>query len=970
MNKRFVAVLAVISILLSGCQEEKNEVTGNNGLKKYKGLSQGTQFKYDMTVPVENIDEIYTLAYDKENIYVAGSNEEKVSGYAFHILDTESGNFSELVPSFEYSYISQCVFSDNFMFFVYSDAEYNRCIAVTDKTGKEISSIQMPDDDDRQIDAVAISKENNLCLISRETNDSGKYDSYLEVYDYSLENITRVSLDEKFSLDENEIAVNVKSDTDGNFYVQFITADENDEIILRNRLLKLSPNLEILFEINDFSDMPGYMPYLLSADHEKMTVISVDQETNTVYHNLYSTADGNIISRDEFYNTESLDFDAVYDHLFYRRENVLCRYNFESQAEEVLFTDEKNENIKYNVMVANDKEVLYMSEKYTPECMMLNVYNNSIKHTESIEIEIDSDSYVKNISDMCVVGDNIYMICDIAHGDAYEPIEMTHDGQTYTMGYVGDYYEENNSIICIVDSTSKEVQWVTPEDMGNSSMLLSEIESGSNGDLLILTQSADGSVSEVLSVAKESLTDIKKREDVSSVSPYGLISSADGDVYLFMYGESIGFQKLGESEFIPLEEKKPVENIDFTYYDGYFMTGYDIENREMEFFSSDVIIEDSITLDDGSLLCITFDYKTFTKQLSLISCADNESRKEVLNICCVDSYDINLKESVSEFNKRQDSFCAVINIYDDETSLQNDISLGAGCDIVISDERYGIDKYTDKTIFEDLMAFIKKDIDINKYMPYVFDADSDGKLYSVAPEFELYTFALSDSYRSAYAGWNTEMMKEFSDGNMGAFYFDKKDFASRLINHNISSFIDMKSGKCDFDNEIFSAIIDTAMTCTMEQTDEKRVHSYILSDIDRYLEDYENQCVVGVPSVDSHRMNIMKFPLSFSVCANSQNKDKAWEFIKYFLSEEYQKNCNSLPVMKSVYDGYIKDEKSKEKIDDLILQLDWTVREPDISTEIEKIIDEQLEYYFNDMTDKKELVENLNSKVGLFMKER
>ena len=74
--------------------------------------------------------------------------------------------------------------------------------------------------------------------------------------------------------------------------------------------------------------------------------------------------------------------------------------------------------------------------------------------------------------------------------------------------------------------------------------------------------------------------------------------------------------------------------------------------------------------------------------------------------------------------------------------------------------------------------------------------------------------------------------------------------------------------------------------------------------------------------------------------------------------------------MKSVYDGYIKDEKSKEKIDDLILQLDWTVREPDISTEIEKIIDEQLEYYFNDMTDKKELVENLNSKVGLFMKER
>ena len=72
----------------------------------------------------------------------------------------------------------------------------------------------------------------------------------------------------------------------------------------------------------------------------------------------------------------------------------------------------------------------------------------------------------------------------------------------------------------------------------------------------------------------------------------------------------------------------------------------------------------------------------------------------------------------------------------------------------------------------------------------------------------------------------------------------------------------------------------------------------------------EEVTFIGYP-VSSGNGSVINANSSYAITAKAKNPDGAWEFLKYFLSDDYQNNASNFPVKLSAYDAL--KEQAKEK---------------------------------------------------------
>ena len=137
--------------------------------------------------------------------------------------------------------------------------------------------------------------------------------------------------------------------------------------------------------------------------------------------------------------------------------------------------------------------------------------------------------------------------------------------------------------------------------------------------------------------------------------------------------------------------------------------------------------------------------------------------------------------------------------------------------------------------------------------------------------------------------------------------------------------------------------------------------------------------------------------MALAICEKSKNKDAAWEFIREFLTEEYQDEMNdnyitNLPVRKDSFDDLLVKAKNPEEyhyysvtkpdgsyaemkpLDDTTAdKIRKAVESADrckLSDErIEKIIDEALDQVFNGEKTSAEAASEIQSKVSTYLNE-
>ncbi len=286
-----------------------------------------------------------------------------------------------------------------------------------------------------------------------------------------------------------------------------------------------------------------------------------------------------------------------------------------------------------------------------------------------------------------------------------------------------------------------------------------------------------------------------------------------------------------------------------------------------------------------------------------------------------------VKRAVTDFNKNSgEYYIELTDFYDvdgdyaDKLSRMNsEMTSGNIPDIIALSGAMPVESYASKGLLADLYDFMDSDPDFHRedYLQNIFAAyETDGKLYEAVPEFSINTLVGKTSKVGSSQGWTMDEFIAFADKNasdgswQGLFEStscSKMNMLLTFMTFNFSSYMNAKTGECYFDGDDFIKLLDFCNRFP-EKTVSKDKIDYS-SELTAYLED---RTLLMTTSICSFRdiktleqtefggsITFKGYPcggngsfisedLSLAITSKAAEPEGAWEFVKYFWSEEYQ----------------------------------------------------------------------------------
>lgn len=377
----------------------------------------------------------------------------------------------------------------------------------------------------------------------------------------------------------------------------------------------------------------------------------------------------------------------------------------------------------------------------------------------------------------------------------------------------------------------------------------------------------------------------------------------------------------------------------------YAYTMGDKESRPyMDYINSDVFINVMYALVDvseDSFLALYSESWEDPLCAAVFTYVDPKTIQDKAVIVLAGQYvDYETKKRAIEFNRNSEEYRIVVkeysvyNNYEDYragiTKLNNDIITGHMPDILVNSEYNSlpIENYIAKGWIADISKLIQEDEELSQkeFAQNVFDAYSqDGRLYYVVPNFEVYTMMAKKALVGDRPTWTMDDMQQVLAG-MGeearAFGRDmtKEVFMNMVMRYCSNQFIDVATGKCSFDSDNFIRMMEFTQNLPEEivyeddywqnydwskeqaQYRENRTlmmqaNLYEFSGLSRMINGYFGEPVsfVGFPTEDGDGSYIQSSQ-TFALAAKSGNLDGAWQFVRYYLTDEYQKDVSYFPV--------------------------------------------------------------------------
>ena len=174
----------------------------------------------------------------------------------------------------------------------------------------------------------------------------------------------------------------------------------------------------------------------------------------------------------------------------------------------------------------------------------------------------------------------------------------------------------------------------------------------------------------------------------------------------------------------------------------------------------------------------------------------------------------------------------------------------------------------------------------------------------------------------------------------GASVFDvyrtKTDILQTCISRNIDAFVDWENGSAHFDSDEFKALLEFANqfpdtydweNATDEENDsaQNRMNSGKQLMTDMYVSSFEDMLYqltgfnggvkfVGYPSEDGTSNHAFQFDGAIAISSTCADKTAAWNFMKQFLTEDYQSGYNvwNFPINQKAFDQKMKDAMTEE----------------------------------------------------------
>lgn len=376
---------------------------------------------------------------------------------------------------------------------------------------------------------------------------------------------------------------------------------------------------------------------------------------------------------------------------------------------------------------------------------------------------------------------------------------------------------------------------------------------------------------------------------------------------------------------------------EYLYNNNGTIYGFNKETQESErMFSwmdcdinSDTIGQFSI-LSDGRVIGFENDWSQEERKISLVVLeqvdASTLPQKQELVLACM-YLDWNMRTEIIKFNKSHDDVRIVVNDYSQYATednynagvqkLNTEILSGMAPDILCTDS-LPIDQYAARGVLMDLWPLIDNDSELGRdgVMEHFFDVLSvDGKLYQLYQSFSISTVVGSKAVVGDKTSWTVaDVLAAKENLQEGATIFGQYDTRDSMlttcISQNMDTYIDWTTGQCSFDSQDFIDLLKFSSTfpeeINWEDFDDMEYESdYIRLKNGKQLllqanlssfRDYTyyktlldgDASFIGYPSANGNGSCFSSFG-GMAISASCVNTDAAWSFVRYFMTEEYQK---------------------------------------------------------------------------------
>lgn len=395
-----------------------------------------------------------------------------------------------------------------------------------------------------------------------------------------------------------------------------------------------------------------------------------------------------------------------------------------------------------------------------------------------------------------------------------------------------------------------------------------------------------------------------------------------------------------------------------------------------------------------------------------------------------------MRRSIIEFNKTNEQYRILVKEYQSDdynaaiTQFNNDIT-GGNCPDIVNLTGLDFERYASKGVLEDLYPFMEKDgIKKQDYLENVLTAyEKDGKLYGIIPQFAINSAVIKTANAKGQTGWTLDEMLTIAEesGVQDVFNYGSQSGAFRFcVFYNINEFINWETGECFFNSEEFMKVLEFAAKLPKEPDYEaesvglsERIRNdklLLLENGISSVQEYqmlhtmfgENITFIGYPNSERKGNLIRSTNTDIAITSKSDNKEAAWEFVKVFLSDEYQEGLVSehggwgFPIKRSALEkqfeldmtpNYYEDESgnqtespktswgyddfqteiyaAKQEDIDAVMEVLTSAERPagSVNEEIMTIITEETEAFFGGQKSAKETADIIQNRVKIYVSE-
>lgn len=310
---------------------------------------------------------------------------------------------------------------------------------------------------------------------------------------------------------------------------------------------------------------------------------------------------------------------------------------------------------------------------------------------------------------------------------------------------------------------------------------------------------------------------------------------------------------------------------------------------------------------------------------------------------------------IEAFNQSQDTYSIQGICYGNGSDrerrekLMQDFQTGNAPDIVLTGD-FGLDcQGDDQLYFENLRPYIDTSATLvwNDFVSAFMDAYApDGSLYNTVSAFSVETVVMRQSDETPLSIDSIVQLVQNCGGVKNMQYWDK-DFFGILLDQAIARCVSCDERSCDFStSEFYQALKLYAEYCSPDNSEEQLHPEGLLyvdtissfSSVQFHEAMFQSKVsYVGYPLINEPLFNVVGD--CYAINVDSTQKDGAWLFLEYLLSEEYQfENSPAFPTNIHALERRIANAKEgtmEEVSAPFALDINYTAASAD---EIEQIL--------------------------------